>query len=113
MLMSGLDRLIHVHVIIPARFFRVTRLPGKPLLDIAATDDSARPGSRRCQSQAASVTVATDDQRIAEACHGFRRRRLVLNPRRPSSGTIGAGSRQPSSGLQADPAFVNVQGDEP
>ena len=53
-------------VIIPARFGS-TRLPGKPLLDIAGRPMIAHVAARAQESGAARVVVATDDERIRQA----------------------------------------------
>ena len=56
------------HVIIPARYAS-TRLPGKPLQDIAGKTMIEHVWKQAGKSGAESVTVATDDQRIALAQH--------------------------------------------
>ena len=59
-------------VLIPARYAS-TRLPGKPLLDIAGKPMVVRVAERARASGAARVVVATDDERIraAVADHGI------------------------------------------
>ena len=59
-------------VLIPARYAS-TRLPGKPLADIAGKPMVVRVAERARQSGAARVVVATDDARVVEAVrtHGF------------------------------------------
>ena len=57
-------------VVIPARHAS-TRLPGKPLLEIAGKPMIQRVWERAGASGAAEVIVATDDTRIAAACRGF------------------------------------------
>ena len=49
-------------VIIPARFAS-TRLPGKPLLDIAGKTMIQRVYEQACKSKAVEVVIATDDPR--------------------------------------------------
>ena len=56
--------------VIPARFGS-TRLPGKPLLEIAGQPMIQRVYARAASSQAQRVLVATDDQRIADVVRGF------------------------------------------
>ena len=53
-------------VIIPARYAS-TRLPGKPLLDIAGKPMVVRVAERAQQSGADRVVIATDDERIMAA----------------------------------------------
>ena len=59
-------------ILIPARFAS-TRLPGKPLADIAGKPMIVRVAERALQSGAARVVVATDDERVraAVAAHGL------------------------------------------
>ena len=64
------------HVVIPARYAS-TRLPGKPLLDIAGRPMIQHVVERACASGATQVLVATDDDRIAAA---------VTDPRAPGLG---------------------------
>ena len=52
------------HVVIPARYAS-SRLPGKPLLEIAGKPMIQHVYERAAASGAASVVVATDDQQIA------------------------------------------------
>ena len=60
-------------VLIPARLAS-TRLPDKPLADIAGLPMVVRVAQRAEQSGAAQVVVAADSARIADACsrHGVR-----------------------------------------
>ncbi len=60
-------------VVIPARYAS-TRLPGKPLADIAGKPMIQHVCERACESRAGRVVVATDDDRIKAACAGLRRR---------------------------------------
>jgi len=98
-----------VTVVIPARY-GATRLPGKPLCDIAG-----RPMVEHVYRRAASasgvseVLVATDDERIAAAVERFGGRWVMTSPDH-ASGTdrIAEAVR----GLACD-LIVNVQGDEP
>ena len=57
-------------VVIPARHAS-TRLPGKALLDIAGKPMVQRVYEQAITSSASRVIVATDHQRIADACIGF------------------------------------------
>lgn len=99
------------HVIIPARFAS-TRLPGKPLQDIAGKPMIQRVWEQASQSEAASVTVATDDQRIVEACRGFGADVVLTRADHPS-GTDRLQEVASQLGLSDDACVVNVQGDEP
>ena len=103
------------HVVIPARYAS-TRLPGKPLLDIAGRPMVQHVVERACASGATQVLVATDDERIAA---------VVTDPRSPGpgiavmtdpglpSGTDRVAAVAARFGWSDDTIVVNVQGDEP
>ena len=57
-------------VIIPARYAS-TRLPGKPLRDIAGKTMIQRVWEQASKSDASRVVIATDDQRIEDAARAF------------------------------------------
>lgn len=99
------------HVIIPARYAS-TRLPGKPLLDIAGKPMIRHVWEQALKSQALSVTVATDDQRIADACAAFGADVVMTRADHPS-GTDRLQEVVTSMGLEPGDCVVNVQGDEP
>ena len=95
--------------IIPARF-ESTRLPGKPLAEIAG-----RPMVEHVYRRAAAarniarVIVATDDERVAAAVTRFGGEAVMTSPAH-QSGTDRLA--EVARGLDAD-IVVNVQGDEP
>ena len=70
-------------VVIPARFAS-TRLPGKPLLDIAGKTMVQWVYERAIASSAQRVVVATDDDRVAEAVRGFGGEVCMTSPRHES-----------------------------
>jgi len=103
------------HVVIPARYAS-TRLPGKPLLDICGKPMVQHVVERASASEAASVTVATDDDRIAAAVSDPRdpgRAIAVLTDPALPSGTDRAAVVAAVRGWPDDTIVVNVQGDEP
>ena len=99
------------HVVIPARF-SATRLPGKPLADIGGRPliqwvwDCAR------ASGAASVIIATDDERIQRVAAGFGADVALTAPSHASGTDRIAEVARARHLLPAD-IVVNVQGDEP
>ena len=97
--------------VIPARAAS-TRLPGKPLLDIAGKPMVVRTAERAALSGARQVVVATDDTRIrdAVAAHGFQA--LMTRPDHPT-GTDRLAEVAEHLGLDDEAVVVNVQGDEP
>lgn len=98
-------------VVIPARFAS-SRLPGKPLQDIAGKPMIQHVWQQAKQSSATRVVVATDDQRIFEACQGFGAE-VLLTRADHESGTDRLAEVAAQLGLAADAIVVNVQGDEP
>ncbi|NLY57361.1 MAG: 3-deoxy-manno-octulosonate cytidylyltransferase [Gammaproteobacteria bacterium] len=99
------------HVIIPARYAS-TRLPGKPLQDIHGKPMIQHVWEQAQKSAAASITIATDDQRIVEACNGFGADVLLTRADHPS-GTDRLQEVVSHLGLDDQAHVVNVQGDEP
>jgi 3-deoxy-manno-octulosonate cytidylyltransferase (CMP-KDO synthetase) len=98
-------------VVIPARFAS-SRLPGKPLQDIAGKPMIRHVWEQACKSAAQQVVVATDDARIVEACQSFGAR-VLLTRSEHNSGTDRLAEVASQLGLAADAIVVNVQGDEP
>lgn len=98
-------------VLIPARLAS-TRLPDKPLADIAGRPMVVRVAERAAASGAAAVVVAADDARIERACreHGVR---CVLTRADHASGSDRLAEACEHLGLHGDDIVVNVQGDEP
>jgi len=95
--------------VIPSRYGS-TRLPGKPLLDIAGKPLIQHVWERvRTSSSLDQVIVATDDRRVFDAVEAFGGRALMTSP----SHTCGTERvAEAASHVDAD-AIVNVQGDEP
>jgi 3-deoxy-manno-octulosonate cytidylyltransferase (CMP-KDO synthetase) len=99
------------YVVIPARF-AATRLPGKPLADIAGKPMLQHVYERACQSQATRVIIATEDQRVQEAALGFGAEVCMTSPDH-LSGTERLHEVINLLQLSDDSVIVNVQGDEP
>jgi 3-deoxy-manno-octulosonate cytidylyltransferase (CMP-KDO synthetase) len=98
-------------VLIPARLAS-TRLPDKPLADIAGQPMVVRVAQRARQSSAEHVVVAADDARIVQACqaHGVE---AVLTRTDHASGSDRLAEACELLGLAGQDIVVNVQGDEP
>jgi 3-deoxy-manno-octulosonate cytidylyltransferase (CMP-KDO synthetase) len=99
-------------VLIPARMAS-TRLPGKPLLDIAGVPMIVHVLHRAQEADIGRVAVATDTPEIAEAVRGHGGEAVMTRPEHPS------GSDRIFEALEKlDPQgeaenIVNVQGDLP
>jgi 3-deoxy-manno-octulosonate cytidylyltransferase (CMP-KDO synthetase) len=99
------------HVLIPARY-RSERLPGKALIEIAGKPMVCHVYDRALMSGAATVTVATDDERIAEAVKANGGKACMTSAAHPS-GTDRLHEAARILGLQDEDVVINVQGDEP
>ena len=97
--------------LIPARLAS-TRLPNKPLADIAGLPMVVRVAQRAALSRAARVVVAADDPRIVEACAAHGVQALLTRADHPS-GSDRLAEACALLGLDGDDIVVNVQGDEP
>jgi len=98
------------HILIPARY-AATRLPGKPLLDLDGRPMIARVVECARRSAAASVTVATDDARIARAVAAVDGDAVLTGEHESGSDRIDEAAEL--LGLAPDAVIVNLQGDEP
>ena len=98
-------------VVIPARYAS-SRLPGKPLLEIAGQPMLQHVYERVQHSGASEVIVATDDARIADAARGFNAD-ICMTSTAHRSGTERLGEVVEQAGWDDDTIVVNVQGDEP
>jgi 3-deoxy-manno-octulosonate cytidylyltransferase (CMP-KDO synthetase) len=98
-------------VLIPARLAS-TRLPDKPLADIAGQPMVVRVAQRARASGARRVVVAADSAAIMKACesHGVE---AVLTGTHHVSGSDRLAQACELLGLDGDDLVVNVQGDEP
>jgi 3-deoxy-manno-octulosonate cytidylyltransferase (CMP-KDO synthetase) len=98
-------------VVIPARYGS-TRLPGKPMLDIAGKPMIAHVCQRALEANAGQVVVATDDQRIFDAVTDLDIQ-VVMTDVNHQSGTERIAEVASSLGWHEDDIVVNLQGDEP
>jgi 3-deoxy-manno-octulosonate cytidylyltransferase (CMP-KDO synthetase) len=97
--------------VIPARYAS-TRLPGKPLKDIAGKPMIEWVYRQTILSGASEVIVATDDERIAAVCRGFGAR-VELTSAEHASGTDRIAEVARRNAWHEQQIVVNVQGDEP
>lgn len=98
-------------VVIPARYGS-TRLPGKPLLDIAGKPMIVHVCERAQAANAGQVVVATDDRRIFDTV-GALGLQVVMTDSGHQSGTERIAEVATVLGWRDDEIVVNLQGDEP
>ena len=97
--------------VIPARLAS-TRLPNKPLADIAGKPMVVRVAERAAQSGAARVIVATDHAEVEAACAQHSVEAVMTRADHPS-GTDRIAEVATTLGWSDEAIVVNVQGDEP
>ncbi|AOY87428.1 3-deoxy-manno-octulosonate cytidylyltransferase [Marinobacter salinus] len=98
-------------VVIPARYAS-SRLPGKPLADIAGKPMVQHVYERAMESRANRVVVATDDDRIYSVCEEFGAEVVMTSPNH-ATGTDRLEEVARKLDFEQEHRVVNVQGDEP
>lgn len=98
-------------IVIPARY-KSSRLPGKPLLDIAGKPMIQHVYERAQESLAVDVIIATDDIRIEQVVRDFGADVCMTRADHPS-GTDRLAEVASLRNFDDDDIIVNVQGDEP
>ncbi len=99
------------HIVIPARFAS-SRLPGKPLTPLAGRPLIEHVWRRACEAGARTVTVATDDERVAARVEEFGGVSCLT---RADHATGSDRVAEVAGGLKFTPeeVVVNLQGDAP
>src|SRR5258707_15556837 len=107
--MSGKVDAARVVIVIPARYGS-TRLPGKPLVDLAGKPMIQRVFEQAKKAKTAGrVIVATDDERIIKVVEGFGgEARMTRVDHRTGTERIAEVAAHTEGEI-----FVNVKGDEP
>lgn len=98
-------------IIIPARYAS-SRLPGKPLLDIAGKPMIQHVYERAIESEATEVIIATDDDRIKQSAKSFGAKVCMTKHDHPS-GTDRLAEVASIFQFNDDNIIVNLQADEP
>ena len=98
-------------VVIPARY-SASRLPGKPLAEVAGSPLIQHVHRRAEESGAQRVVVATDDPRIEQACQRFGAE-VMLTAADHETGTDRIAEVVDRLALGDSEVVVNLQGDEP
>lgn len=101
-----------VRIVIPSRYGS-TRLPGKPLIDLAGRPMIVRVYERvKDALPTSTVVVATDDERIRGVLAAYHVPCTMTDPAH-ASGTDRAAEVARREGWGDDDVVLNVQGDEP
>ncbi len=103
--------MLPFRVVIPVRFAS-SRLPGKPLLTFQNKPIIEHVFNNASEAGAASVLIATDDQRIADAGSKFGAE-ICMTSLDHNSGTDRIAEAVQKKAWSDDEIIVNVQGDEP
>ena len=98
-------------IVIPARYDS-SRLPGKPLRDLAGKPLLQHVYECATRSDADAVIIATDDERIEKTANQFGAR-VCMTGSHHTSGTERIAEVITSMGITDDTTVVNLQGDEP
>lgn len=98
-------------VIIPARFAS-SRLPGKPLADIAGKPMIQHVFEKARQSGASRVIIATDNKNVAQVAKDFGAE-VCMTAEHHNSGTERLAEVVEKLAIADDEIIVNIQGDEP
>jgi 3-deoxy-manno-octulosonate cytidylyltransferase (CMP-KDO synthetase) len=98
-------------IVIPARY-AATRVPGKPLREIAGKTLLQHVYECAQRTQAQQIIIATDDARIREVAVGFGAD-VCLTSTQHRSGTERINEVISQRGIAAEEIIVNLQGDEP
>jgi 3-deoxy-manno-octulosonate cytidylyltransferase (CMP-KDO synthetase) len=99
-------------VVIPARL-AATRLPGKPLADIAGTPMIVHVWRRAVAAEAGPVVVACGDRAIADAVEAAGGQAVMTDPLQPTGSDRIHEAVSRIDPTRAHDAVINVQGDLP
>ncbi|KGQ70816.1 3-deoxy-manno-octulosonate cytidylyltransferase [Chelonobacter oris] len=103
--------MVTFSVIIPARYAS-SRLPGKPLADIAGKPMIRHVWEQAKKSGAKRIIVATDHDEVAAVAQAFGAE-VCMTAAEHNSGTERLAEVVAKTGMADDEIIVNVQGDEP
>lgn len=98
-------------LVIPARYAS-SRLPGKPLRDLAGKPLIQHVHERAIAAGFATVLVATDDERIQRVCEDFGAQ-VAMTASTHETGSDRLAEVVQQQGWSDDTIVVNLQGDEP
>lgn len=98
-------------IVIPARYGS-SRLPGKPLIELAGKPMVQHVYERAVETGVKDVVIATDDERIFEAAKSFGAE-VIMTSVDHENGTERIAEVAEKLGWADDDVIVNLQGDEP
>ena len=98
-------------VVIPARYHS-SRLPGKPLVEIAGVPMVIHVARKAKLSGASEIIIATDDDRIVKTSEEYGFRSIMTNPNH-ISGTDRIEEVINKVNWASETIIINLQGDEP
>ena len=98
-------------VVIPARYHS-SRLPGKPLIEIAGIPMVIHVARKAKLSGASEIIIATDDDRIVNTSEEYGFRSIMTNPNH-ISGTDRIEEVINKANWDSETIIINLQGDEP
>ncbi|MGB1092521.1 MAG: cytidylyltransferase domain-containing protein, partial [Oceanobacter sp.] len=98
-------------IVIPARYAS-SRLPGKPLIELAGKPMIQHVYERALETGAEEIVVATDDERIEYVARDFGAEVIMTSPEH-ENGTERIAEVADVKGWDEQSVVVNLQGDEP
>ena len=98
-------------IAIPARYGS-TRLPGKPLVELAGKPMIRHVYERAVESDVGEIVIATDDDRVRVVAEGFAAKVVMTSPDHVS-GSDRVAEVAERLGWADEDIVVNLQGDEP
>ncbi|MFL0806626.1 MAG: 3-deoxy-manno-octulosonate cytidylyltransferase [Oceanobacter sp.] len=98
-------------IVIPARYGS-SRLPGKPLIELAGKPMIQHVYERACETGADEIVIATDDPRIEAVAKAFGAGVMMTDPAH-DNGTERIAEVAARRQWSDDTIIVNLQGDEP
>ncbi len=99
------------HIIIPARYAS-SRLPGKPLRQLAGKSILQHVYEQASKSKASSIIIATDDERIQQTAEAFGAE-VCMTSSEHNSGTERLAEVIEKKAFAENEIILNLQGDEP
>jgi len=110
--LTNIKEAMKTAIFIPARMAS-TRLPNKPMADIAGLPMIVQVWKRAVEAELGDVIVACDDLVIADAIHQHQGKAILTDPNLPSGSDRIWAALQQIKDAQSYDYIVNLQGDLP